>query len=41
MKGSGFIRSDFGQFVLAMLAIMGASFFGTLIAGAMLLAVFR
>lgn len=37
---TNFWRGDFGQFLLAMIAIMGAAFFGTLIAGSILLAVF-
>lgn len=35
-----FLRGDFGQFLVAMIAIMAASFFGALIAGSILLAVF-
>jgi hypothetical protein len=38
-SGRNFFRTDFGQLVLAFTGIMVASFFGTLIAGALILAV--
>ena len=37
----GFFRTDFGQLVLAFAGIMAASFFGTLAAGVLILAVVR
>ena len=37
----GFFRTDFGQLLLAFGGIMVASFFGTLLAGAMILALVR
>lgn len=37
---TNFWRGDFGQFLLAMIAIMAASFCGALFAGSILLAVF-
>jgi hypothetical protein len=36
---TNFWRGDLGQFLVAMIAIMGASFCGTLLAGSILLAV--
>jgi hypothetical protein len=38
-SGRNFFRTDFGQFLVAMITIMSASFAGTLLAGAILLAV--
>lgn len=37
---ANFWRGDLGQFLVAMIAIMAASFCGALIAGSILLAVF-
>jgi hypothetical protein len=40
-NGRNFFRTDFGQLVLAFAGIMVASFFGTLAAGVLILAVVR